>query len=229
MGPKKVKTHIKPPEVSSMTQEENEGIHNRLSKLEEKIKNVSENSNNWVDSQIQIQVMEGKMDGMENNMEVMKNKMDDMENKMEENKNDIKRERQNSMKEMKNMFSLIFQAIDEGFSKGDIKMEWTHENKGSTHVEQTANNKPFSTSESNSNSGVNSGGGPKFNFPKIELKNFDGTEVFTWVNQIEKYFGLHNIMDDKKRIHIATLNFEIKPYDSEKASPFISLNLGFIY
>jgi hypothetical protein len=32
------------------------------------------------------------------------------------------------------------------------------------------------------------------------------------VNQIEKYFELHNIMDDKKMIHITTLNFEIKPY-----------------
>jgi hypothetical protein len=36
--------------------------------------------------------------------------------------------------------------------------------------------------------------------------------VFTWVHQIEKYFELHNIMDDKKRIHITTFNFEIKPY-----------------
>jgi predicted nucleic acid-binding Zn-ribbon protein len=180
MGPKKVTTPIKPPEVSSMTQEENEDIHNRLSKLEEQIKNVSEKSNNWVKSQRQIQVMEGKMDGMENNMEGMKNKMDDMENKMEENKNDIKREIRNSMKEMENMSSLIFQAIDERFPEGDIK---NHENKGSTHAEQTANNKPFS--ESNSNSGVNSSGGPKFNFPKIELKKFDGTEAFTWVNQIE--------------------------------------------
>jgi hypothetical protein len=39
-------------------------------------------------------------------------------------------------------------------------------------------NKKFS-SGFNSNSGVNYGGGPKFNLPKIELKNFDGTKVFT--------------------------------------------------
>jgi hypothetical protein len=32
------------------------------------------------------------------------------------------------------------------------------------------------------------------------------------VTQIEQYFELHNIMDDKKTIHITTLNFEIKPY-----------------
>jgi hypothetical protein len=48
--------------------------------------------------------------------------------------------------------------------------------------------------------------------PNIELRKFDGTKVFTWVNQIEKYFELHNIMDDKQMIHIATLNIEIKPY-----------------
>jgi predicted nucleic acid-binding Zn-ribbon protein len=82
MGPKKVKTPIKYPEESSMTQEENEDIHNRLSKLEEQLKDVSDKSNNWVNLQRQIQVMEGKMDGLENKMEGMENKMDDMENKM---------------------------------------------------------------------------------------------------------------------------------------------------
>jgi hypothetical protein len=87
----------------------------------------------------------------------------------------------------------------------------TQENKGSFHVEQHVDNKQFS-SGINSNSGVNYGGSPKLNFPKIELKKFDGREAFTWVNQIEQYFELHNIMDDKKRIHIETLNFEIKPY-----------------
>jgi len=56
-------------------------------------------------------------------------------------------------------------------------MKGTHENKGSIHVEKPTDNKPFSTSESNSNSGVNYVGGPRFNFPSIELNNFDGT---TW-------------------------------------------------
>jgi hypothetical protein len=93
------------------------------------------------------------------------------------------------MKEMKNsMSSMIFQALDERFPKRDIKMQGTHENKDSICVEKTTNNNPFSTSESNSNSGVNNGGGPKFNFPKIELNKFDSTKVFTWVNQIEQHF-----------------------------------------
>jgi hypothetical protein len=102
--------------------------------------------------------------------------MDDMENKMEENKNEIKEEIPNSMKEMqKSISSMIFQALDERFPKGYIKMQGTHENKSSIHVEQNANNNQFSASESNSNSGFNYGGGPKFNFPKIALKKFDGT------------------------------------------------------
>jgi hypothetical protein len=29
---------------------------------------------------------------------------------------------------------------------------------------------------------------------------------------MEKYFELHNTMDDKQRIDITTFNFEIKPY-----------------
>jgi hypothetical protein len=65
MGPKKVTTPIKPPEVSSMTQEENEDIHNRLSKLEEQLNDLSDKSNNWVNSQRQIQEMERNMDDME--------------------------------------------------------------------------------------------------------------------------------------------------------------------
>jgi hypothetical protein len=188
MGTKKMTTPIKPPEVLSTTQEENEDIHNTLSKLEEQLNDLSYKSNNWIKSQRQIQELEKKMD--ENREEIWY-----------------------SMKKMQNsMSSMIFQDLDERFPKGYIKMQGTHENKGSIHVEQTANNKPFSTIESNSNSGVNYGGGPKFNFPKIELNKFDGTKAFTWVNQMEQYFEPHNIMDDKKRIQITTLKFEIKQY-----------------
>jgi hypothetical protein len=85
------------------------------------------------------------------------------------------------------MSSIILQSLDERLPKGDMKMPGTHENKGSVHVEKPTDNKKFS-SGFKSNSGINYGGGHKFNFPKIELKKFDGTKIFTWVNQIEKYF-----------------------------------------
>jgi hypothetical protein len=62
-----------------------------------------------------------------------------------------------------------------GFPKSDIVIEETRENKGSIHVQQTLTNKNFSGGF-NSNSGVNYGWVPKgVNFPKVELKKFDGT------------------------------------------------------
>jgi hypothetical protein len=61
MGPKNMSTPIKPPEVSSITHEENDEIHNRLSKLEEQLNDLSARSitsNDLVNSQRKIQEME---------------------------------------------------------------------------------------------------------------------------------------------------------------------------
>jgi uncharacterized protein YukE len=111
MGPKNITTPIKPPEVSSRTQEENEDIHNMFSKLEEQINDLSDNSNIWVNSQRHIQEIESNMD---------------------ENKEEI----QNSMKEMKNSISsMIYQSLNDRLPIRDIKIQGTHENKGSIHVE----------------------------------------------------------------------------------------------
>jgi hypothetical protein len=83
------------------------------------------------------------------------------------------------MKELKNsLSSMIFQAIDERHPKGYIKIQGTHENKGSIQVEQLVNNKQF-YSGFNFNSGVNYSVFPKLDIPKTELKKFDGTKVFT--------------------------------------------------
>jgi hypothetical protein len=95
--------------------------------------------------------------------------------------------------------------------------------------QQPIENKQFS-SGFNSNNGVNDGVHPKFNFPKIEINKFDGTKVFTLVNQIEQYFELCNTMDDKKIIHMTTLNFEIKLYQwyqwVVKRNPLFIIILG---
>ena len=127
--------------------------------------------------------MERNIDEMENKLKENKN---DMKKKMEENKNDMKKKMdenkekiQKSMKELQNFMSyMIFHSLYERLPKEDIKIQGTHENKGSIHVEQPVDNKNFS-SGFNSNSGVNYGGGPKFNFPKNQLNNFYGTNVFT--------------------------------------------------
>jgi hypothetical protein len=61
-------------------------------------------------------------------------------------------------------------------SKGSL------ENKGSIQVEQLPINKIFRRGF-NSNNGVTYGWSPKgVNLPKVELKKFDGTHFFTWVN-----------------------------------------------
>jgi hypothetical protein len=80
--------------------------------------------------------MENKMDKkMNENSSHMENKMDDMTNKIDENI-------QKSMKELqKSLSSMIFHALNERLSKGDIKMKGTQENKGSIPVEQPVNNK----------------------------------------------------------------------------------------
>ena len=125
-------------------------------------KKRNENNN---EMKINMDKMENKID---KKMDDIKNKMDDMTNKMDENI-------QKSMKELeKSLSSMMFHALDDRLSKGDIKIQGTQENKGSIMVEQPTDNKQFS-SGFKSNSGVNYGGGPKFNFPKIELKKFDGT------------------------------------------------------
>ena len=79
------------------------------------------------------------------------------------------------MKEIKYpMSSMIFHAQDERLSKGNVKMQGTQENKGSIMVEQIVNSNKFSSGFI-SNSRFNYSGGPKFNFPNIELNNFDDT------------------------------------------------------
>jgi hypothetical protein len=78
-------------------------------------------------------------------------------------------------KKEKRFFTKWIQTLDGRLPKSDIVTEETHENKGSIHVEQPSNNKHFSGGF-NSNSGVNYGWVPKgVNFPKVELKKFDGT------------------------------------------------------
>jgi benzoyl-CoA reductase/2-hydroxyglutaryl-CoA dehydratase subunit BcrC/BadD/HgdB len=72
----KIMLPIKPPEISYMTHEENEYIHNQLSKLEEQLNELSVRSiksNDLVNTQRQIKHMENKM----NKIGIMKKKMDE--------------------------------------------------------------------------------------------------------------------------------------------------------
>jgi hypothetical protein len=91
MGPKNMSTPIKPLEVSSITQEENEDIHNNLSKLEEQLNDLSAKSitrDELVNSQRKIQEMDEKTNENKNEMKIT---LDDMKNKMYENKVEIQK------------------------------------------------------------------------------------------------------------------------------------------
>jgi hypothetical protein len=135
--------------------------------------------------------------------------MEQMENKMDENRDQMENNMDKNMEELQNF---ILQTLDGRIPKIETITKETHENKGSIHIEQPTNNNKF-LGGFNSSSVVNYGWVSKGDkFPKVELKKFDGTQVFTCVNQIEKYFEFHNIIDDKERIYLATLYFEIKPY-----------------
>eukprot|EP01018_Ginkgo_biloba_P013059 Gb_07852 [translate_table: standard] len=47
--------------------------------------------------------------------------------------------------------------------------------------------------------------------PKVEMKNFDGRDVRTWLSQMEQYFNLHQVPTDKK-IPLASLHMETEPF-----------------
>jgi hypothetical protein len=73
MSPKKITTPIKPPEISSITHEENEEIHNKLSKLEDQLNDLSARSitsNEVVNTQRKIQRDDGT-NGKKMDMEQM--------------------------------------------------------------------------------------------------------------------------------------------------------------
>jgi hypothetical protein len=173
-APPKFTSPAKPPETSTMTQDEIQEIYHQM---EKRITENRKQMEHKMDETIKINMVE-----MENNMDKKMNensahmeykldkKMDDMKNKMDENKEEI----QKTMKELQNyLSSMIFHVLDERISKGDIKMQGNQENKGSIMVEQLVGNKQIS-SGFKFNSGVNYIGDLKFNFPKIELKKFDG-------------------------------------------------------
>jgi hypothetical protein len=65
MAPKNISIPIKPQEISSITHEENEEIHNKLSKLEDQLNDLSARSitnDELVNKKRKIQEMENKMD-----------------------------------------------------------------------------------------------------------------------------------------------------------------------
>jgi hypothetical protein len=100
-----------------------------------------------------------------------------------ENNMDKKIEKLQSLSE-----AMLIHALDERLSKSYNVTQGTHEKGESTQVEQTSINKHI-LKRFDSNIGVNHALVAKgIHFPKNELRKFDGTNVFTWVNKIEECF-----------------------------------------
>jgi len=78
----------------------------------------------------------------------------------------------------------LIHILNEGLRKSDNMINEIHENKGNIHVEQSSINKNI-LGGFNSNIESNHGWVPKgIHLSKVELRKFDGTYSFTWVNQI---------------------------------------------
>jgi chromosome segregation ATPase len=204
MSPKNISTPIKHPKVSSITHEENEEIHNKLSKLDEQLNDLSVRSitsDELVNTQRKIQEMEKKMEKMENKMDENKN---DMKKKTDENKNDMKKkmdenkeEIQKYMNELKNsMSSMIFHALYERLPKGDIKMQGIHENKENKVVETQSHMGSILSLLESTNSESQNHDHSLLQYPhhrgfnleprnyfivKIDMRKFDGKYPIMWI------------------------------------------------
>ena len=151
MPPKNNSTPIKPSEGSTMTHEDEELQHD-LSKLQEKVKQISL-SQRATKNEMEVlkKGVEAKMDGMEAGMEA---KMDDMKDNMENMKNDLKADMEGLTK-----------LIQEMFHNGENIVEETHdENKINV-------NRDF----------INSNVGGEHHIPKMDMRKFDGKEPVTWI------------------------------------------------
>ena len=101
---------------------------------------------------------------MDENKEQVKIMMEQLEQKMDG--------------KLEQMEQNIIESLNGRLHKIDKGSEGTHENKGSIQVEKLSNDKTF-PGGFNSNSGVTYRWLPKgVNFPKVELKKFDGTNIF---------------------------------------------------
>ena len=75
---------------------------------------------------------------------------------------------------------------------------------GENIVEETRDENKINVNHDfiNSNVGLNN-----HHIPKMDMKEFDGKDLVTWILQMEQYFDLHNVQNTQK-VHIATLHLE---------------------
>ena len=133
--------------------------------------------------------MEVLKKGMETNMDGLKKGMEDKINGIEEKMKDKVEDMKNDLKtDMESLRKLI----QEMFPNGENIVEETHDD----------NKINFKHDFINPNVGLKA-----YHIPKIDMRNFDGENLVTWILQMEQYFDLHDVQHSQK-VRIATLYLE---------------------
>ena len=128
--------------------------------------------------------LEAKMDGLKNGL---KNDMEVMMNvNMEGFKDGLKTKMKRNLEDLKEGLTKLLQEM----LPSDDKV--LHEN----HDEDKRNTN-FAFRDSNSGLRTN-------HIPKINMRNFDGKDMITWILWMEQFFDLHDVSNTQK-VHIASL------------------------
>jgi len=147
----------------------------------------------WVATDIQDfrRTMRGEMDAKMNSLEMK------MEEEVREMKNMIEVKFDKDMGEIRDLLKQVLRThkTDEEIENREEKEE-TYDYKMKGKVDEPYESKMRDTSTIKG-----------FFLPKVEIKKFDGTDVRTWLSQLEQYFMLHQVPQDKK-VALASLHME---------------------
>ena len=135
--------------------------------------------------------VEAKMDGLKDGMEA---KMDGIEGNMEAKMDDLKKSVEANMDGLKNGIEGNMEYLQKYMEKNVVE-EIHDENKRNVNHDFIDSNVGFKT----------------HHIPNINMRQFDGKGLVTWILQMEQYFDIHNLQNTKK-VRIATLYLEPNQY-----------------
>ena len=123
---------------------------------------------------------------MEFKIKCMEAKMDDSNIDLKRDMADLKTDLKTNMDKLKINMNKLLQEMG---TKGERVLKETHdENKRNVNHDSI-----------DANVGSNT-----HHIPKIDMRNFDGKDLSTWILQMEQFFNLNNVQNTQK-VHTATL------------------------
>ena len=142
--------------------------------------------------------MESKIDGLKDGIKAkIKGNMEDLKNGWKADMEALKNGWKADMEGLNNGFKAYMEGFKEGLTKllqemfpnGEKVLDETHEEKKrNVNHDFIDSNFGFKT----------------HHIPNIDIRNFDGKDLVTWILQMEQYFDLHNAQHTQK-VHIASL------------------------